>query len=97
MFIRITNARTGKMNTINPAMIGMVQDREDERYPNTNAVIIMNDGSATRQATFIPCVETEEEISARISGASGGTAGPNSRMSRSVQDDREIPPNQNER
>ena len=93
MFVRVTNARTGKMVTINPNMIGMVQDRDDPQYPTTKSVIIMNDG----RNTFVPCLEDEEYISRQISGASGGTAGPNSRMSRSVQDEREIPTNTNER
>lgn len=90
MFIRVTNARTGKQVTINPSMIGMVQDRDDPQYATTKSVIIMNDG----RNTFIPCTEDEEYISRQIAGAAGGVA---NRGQRQMQDDREIPPNTNER
>ena len=70
MFIRVTNARTGKMVTINPNSIANVQDRDDDRYPTTKAVILLND----KTETFIPCKETEDEIHRLISGSSGGVA-----------------------
>lgn len=73
MFIRVTNALTGKMVTINPSMVGSVQDRDDPKYPKTKSALIMAD---TRN-TFIPCAETEEEISRLLSGAMGGMAGKN--------------------
>lgn len=91
MFVRVTNARTGKMVTINPSMIGMVQDRDDPQYPTTKSVIIMNDG----RNTFVPCLEDEEYISRQISGAAGGVA--NRGQSQAARDDREIPSNTNER
>lgn len=92
MFIRVTNARTGKLVTINPSMIGMVQDRDDPQYPTTKSVIIMNDG----RNTFVPCLEDEDYISRQISGATGGVA--NRGQSQTARnDDREIPTNTNER
>ena len=70
MFIRVTNARTGKMVTANPNMIGLIRDNEGSKYPNTNAVIIMNDS----QNSFIPCIETEDQIHQLIASVSGNTA-----------------------
>lgn len=70
-FIRVTNASTGKMATINPAMIGSVQDRSDDRYPKTKAAIILNDN----KNSFIPTQETEDEIFAMIEGSNNGRRG----------------------
>lgn len=92
MFIRVTNARTGKQATINPSMIGMVQDRDDPQYPTTKAVIIMNDG----RNTFIPCLEDEEYISRQLAGATGGVA--NRGQAQQAPQQRDEPPvNTNER
>lgn len=64
--IRVTNASTGKMSTINPAAISSIQDRNDPKWPRTNAAIVMNDN----KNSFIPTVETEEEIWAKIDAVS---------------------------
>lgn len=67
MFIHVTNARTGKKVVINSALIGMVDDRSgDNKYPNTNAAIILNDS----RDTFIPCRETIEEIESMMGAPS---------------------------
>lgn len=91
MFIRVTNARTNKQVTINPSMIGMVQDRDDPQYPTTKSVIIMNDG----RNTFIPCLEDEEYISRQLAGAGGGVANRGQAQQAPVRD--EPPTNTNER
>lgn len=92
MFIRVTNARTNKQVTINPSMIGMVQDRDDPQYPTTKSVIIMNDG----RNTFIPCLEDEEYISRQLAGAGGGVA--NRGQAQQAPQQRDEPPtNTNER
>jgi hypothetical protein len=65
MLIKVTNARTGKAAFISPNIIGQLSERDDPKYPNTNSVLVLND---TRE-TFIPCVETVDQIAHMMAGA----------------------------
>lgn len=49
--LTLTNARTNSKFAINPAMIGELQERNDEKYPATKVALIKLDGS------FIPVKE----------------------------------------
>lgn len=65
MLIRVTNAINGRIAMINPNSISQLLDRDDPKYPNTKAVLVLNDS----KETFIPCREDVETIASMLTGA----------------------------
>lgn len=61
--LTLTNARTGSRFAINPSMIGELQERNDENYPNTKTALIKTDGS------FIPVKEDIESCLRMLSNS----------------------------
>lgn len=56
MFVRLTNALTGRPLLINPLVIGDVSERVDAKYPKTKTALIKTDGS------FVPIAESIEVV-----------------------------------
>lgn len=62
----LTNARTGARLAINPASIATLEERTDEKYPNTKVALVKTDGS------FTPIKEDIETCINRLMAASRG-------------------------
>jgi len=43
----LTNARTNAMFAVNPAVIATMEERTDEKYPNTKVALVKIDGTFT--------------------------------------------------
>lgn len=64
--LTLTNARTNSKFAIAPAMIGELQERNDENYPNTKVALIKMDGS------FIPVKEDIDTCLRMLANATRG-------------------------
>jgi len=62
----LTNARTGARLAINPASIATLEERTDEKYPNTKVALVKTDG------TFTPIKEDIDTCINKLMAASRG-------------------------